>query len=118
MNEDSWKLRLSPPLFQHKFLMPLDTVTLLAKARRCLVIEREALTATGRGLDKHFVAVVRAVESAVSSAKLRPRERLAIMRRLEGARLDDIGAELGVTREGARQIEARAVERVRERLGM
>jgi arabinose-5-phosphate isomerase len=46
--------------------MPLDTVTLLAKARRCLTIEREALTATARGLDKHFVAAVRAVEAAVA----------------------------------------------------
>src|SRR4051812_25984561 len=46
--------------------MPLDSTTLLAKARLCLTIEREALTATARGLDEHFVAVVRAVESTVA----------------------------------------------------
>jgi len=46
--------------------MPLNSATLLAKARRCLAIEREALTATARGLDQQFVAVVRAVETAVA----------------------------------------------------
>ena len=46
--------------------MPLDSTTLLAKARLCLTIEREALTATARGLDEKFVAVVRAVESTVA----------------------------------------------------
>lgn len=51
--------------------MPLDAPTLLAKARNCLAIEREALTATAKGLDREFVAVVRAVESAVGGgAKL------------------------------------------------
>ena len=45
--------------------MPLDAPTLLAKARNCLAIEREALTATAKGLDREFVAVVRAVETAV-----------------------------------------------------
>ena len=45
--------------------MPLDSATLLAKARNCLAIEREALEATARGLDQDFVAVVRAVEAVV-----------------------------------------------------
>ena len=47
--------------------MPLDAPTLLAKARNCLAIEREALAATAKGLDQEFVAVVRAVESAVGA---------------------------------------------------
>lgn len=45
--------------------MPLDHATLLAKARQCLSIEREALAATAKGLDDDFVAAVRAVEAAV-----------------------------------------------------
>ena len=45
--------------------MPLDSVTILAKARNCLAIEREALDATAGGLDRDFVAVVHAVEAAV-----------------------------------------------------
>ena len=43
--------------------MPLDHATILAKARHCLAIEREALEATAKGLDRHFVAAVRAVEA-------------------------------------------------------
>lgn len=45
--------------------MPLDNASLLAKARNCLAIEREALTATGKGLDQSFVDVVRAVEATL-----------------------------------------------------
>lgn len=45
--------------------MPLDNAALLAKARNCLAIEREALTATGKGLDQSFVDVVRAVEATL-----------------------------------------------------
>jgi arabinose-5-phosphate isomerase len=47
--------------------MPLDAATLLAKARNCLAIEREALTATGKGLNQDFVAVVRAVEATIAA---------------------------------------------------
>lgn len=47
--------------------MPLDAATLLAKARNCLAIEREALTATGKGLNGDFVDVVRAVEATIAS---------------------------------------------------
>src|SRR5690606_2313588 len=47
--------------------MPPDASTLLAKARNCLAIEREAIAATAKGLDREFVAVVRAVESAVDA---------------------------------------------------
>lgn len=47
--------------------MPLDAPTLLAKARNCLAIEREALDATAKGLDREFVAVVRAVDAAVGA---------------------------------------------------
>lgn len=45
--------------------MPLDAATLLAKARNCLAIEKEALAATAKGLDQDFVAVVRAVETTI-----------------------------------------------------
>jgi arabinose-5-phosphate isomerase len=47
--------------------MPLDDKTILAQARNCLAIEREALEATAGVLDGEFVAVVRAVEAAVSA---------------------------------------------------
>jgi len=45
--------------------MPLDDKTILAQARHCLAIEREALEATAAVLNADFVAVVRAVETAV-----------------------------------------------------
>ena len=47
--------------------MPLDDKTILAKARNCLAIEREALEATAVVLNKDFVAVVRAVETTVKT---------------------------------------------------
>lgn len=47
--------------------MPLTDKTILAQARRCLAIEREALEATSEGLGGEFVAVVRAVESAIAA---------------------------------------------------
>lgn len=47
--------------------MPLDPATILAKARLCLAIEREALAATAKGLDGEFVAVVRAVETTIKA---------------------------------------------------
>lgn len=49
--------------------MPLDDSTLLAKARHCLAVEREALDATAAVLDGEFVAVVRAVESTVAAGR-------------------------------------------------
>jgi arabinose-5-phosphate isomerase len=49
--------------------MPLDAPTILAKARQCLVIEREALDATAAVLNDDFVAVVRAVESTVETGR-------------------------------------------------
>lgn len=45
--------------------MPLKAATVLAKARHCLAIEREALSATARQLDRRFVEVVQAVEATV-----------------------------------------------------
>ena len=45
--------------------MPLDSATILVKARHCLAIEREALDATAAVLGEDFVAEVRAVEAAV-----------------------------------------------------
>jgi arabinose-5-phosphate isomerase len=45
--------------------MPLDSATLLALARKCLAIEREAIDATAAVLNDDFVAVVRAVETVV-----------------------------------------------------
>ena len=47
--------------------MPLDPATLLAKARNCLAIEREALAATAKGLDQDFVTVVRVVEATIKA---------------------------------------------------
>ncbi len=47
--------------------MPLDSATILAQARQCLAIEREALDATAAVLNEDFVAVVRAVEKVVAS---------------------------------------------------
>jgi len=47
--------------------MPLDTTAILAKARNCLAIEREALSATGRALNREFVSVVRAVEATLAA---------------------------------------------------
>ncbi|MBL9213916.1 MAG: KpsF/GutQ family sugar-phosphate isomerase [Opitutaceae bacterium] len=45
--------------------MPLDPTTILAKARQCLAIEREALGATAKVLGAEFVTVVRTVEAVV-----------------------------------------------------
>lgn len=59
--------RFAPAFPQHKFLMPLDDPTILAKARQCLVIEQEALAATAEILNADFVAVVRAVEAVIAS---------------------------------------------------
>jgi len=47
--------------------MPLAPATVLAKARNCLAIEREALDATAKALDRDFVAVVQAVESTIAA---------------------------------------------------
>ena len=47
--------------------MPLDSATLLAQARQCLAIEREALDATATALNEDFVKVVRAVEAVVAT---------------------------------------------------
>ncbi|MBP6864113.1 MAG: KpsF/GutQ family sugar-phosphate isomerase [Candidatus Didemnitutus sp.] len=49
--------------------MPLDADTILARARNCLAIEREALEATAGVLNGDFVAVVRAFESALAAGK-------------------------------------------------
>jgi arabinose-5-phosphate isomerase len=47
--------------------MPLAAATILARARRCLAIERQALAATAAVLDREFVAIVRAVEAVVAA---------------------------------------------------
>ncbi|MDI1335510.1 MAG: KpsF/GutQ family sugar-phosphate isomerase [Lacunisphaera sp.] len=47
--------------------MPLDNATILAQARQCLAIEREALDATAKVLNADFVAAVRAVETVVAN---------------------------------------------------
>ncbi len=49
--------------------MPLDAPTILAKARQCLAIEREALDATAEILNGDFVDVVRAVEETISAGR-------------------------------------------------
>ncbi len=47
--------------------MPLDSATILAQARHCLAIEREAIDATAGVLNEDFVAVVRAVEAVIET---------------------------------------------------
>ena len=49
--------------------MPLDSATILAQARQCLAIEREALEATAGVLNEDFVAVVRAVEAVIQAGQ-------------------------------------------------
>lgn len=49
--------------------MPLDTATILAKARQCLAIEREALDATAEILNGDFVDVVHAVEETIAAGR-------------------------------------------------
>ncbi len=49
--------------------MPLDAATILAQARRCLALERDALDATAGILNDDFVAVVRAVEATVAAGR-------------------------------------------------
>jgi len=49
--------------------MPLSDQTILAKARQCLAIEREALQATAKVLDRGFVRTARAVEAAVAAGR-------------------------------------------------
>src|SRR5579859_3593484 len=47
--------------------MPLDSKTALARARACIQIEAEALTATAQGLGPEFVRTARAVEALVKA---------------------------------------------------
>ncbi len=47
--------------------MPFDSATTLLRARDCLRLETEALTATAGALDEAFVAVARAVEETVAA---------------------------------------------------
>ncbi|HYC69941.1 MAG TPA: KpsF/GutQ family sugar-phosphate isomerase [Opitutaceae bacterium] len=49
--------------------MPLSDQTILAKARQCLAIEREALEATAEILDGNFVKVARAIEATIASGR-------------------------------------------------
>ncbi|MBA3849703.1 MAG: KpsF/GutQ family sugar-phosphate isomerase [Opitutus sp.] len=49
--------------------MPLDAATILAKARHCLAIEREALDATAGVLNEDFVSTVRAVEATLAAGR-------------------------------------------------
>lgn len=49
--------------------MPLDDAAIIAQARQCLAIEREALDATAAVLDGDFVAVVRAVEATLAAGR-------------------------------------------------
>src|SRR5271170_3011337 len=51
--------------------MTLDSKSALARARTCLNIERDALTATADGLGEEFVSVARAIDDmAVAGGKL------------------------------------------------
>ncbi|MBI5689636.1 MAG: KpsF/GutQ family sugar-phosphate isomerase [Verrucomicrobia bacterium] len=49
--------------------MALTTNSVLARARSCIRIERDALAATARGLGAEFVATARAVEKAVAQGR-------------------------------------------------
>lgn len=49
--------------------MALDSKTVLSRARACIKIEQEALTATARALDGAFVEVARAVQTTNSSGR-------------------------------------------------
>lgn len=49
--------------------MPLSDQTILAKARQCLAIEQEALSATAAVLDGNFVKVARAVEATIDAGR-------------------------------------------------
>ncbi len=49
--------------------MPLSDPSILAKARQCLAIEREALEATAKVLNGDFVKGARAVEAAVAAGR-------------------------------------------------
>src|SRR5580704_12748262 len=46
--------------------MAVESKSALARARACIRIETEALTATARGLGPEFVATARAVETAIA----------------------------------------------------
>ena len=47
--------------------MPLDSATILARARHCLAVECEALDATAGILNEDFVTVVRTVEAVIEA---------------------------------------------------
>jgi len=47
--------------------MALDTASILVRARACIRLETEALTATADALGEEFVATVRAVEATVAA---------------------------------------------------
>ncbi|MFA6961203.1 MAG: KpsF/GutQ family sugar-phosphate isomerase [Opitutaceae bacterium] len=49
--------------------MALDSKTTLSRARDCIKIEQEALTATSRGLDEKFVEVARAVHATNTAGR-------------------------------------------------
>ncbi len=49
--------------------MPLASKSVLARARACIRIEREALAETARGLGREFVATVRAVEAVAAAGR-------------------------------------------------
>lgn len=49
--------------------MPLDAATILAQARRCLALERDAIDATAAVLNDDFVAAARAVEETVAAGR-------------------------------------------------
>jgi arabinose-5-phosphate isomerase len=49
--------------------MALQSKTALARARACIRLETEALTATARGLDEAFVATARAVEATIAAGR-------------------------------------------------
>ncbi|MDP1580914.1 MAG: KpsF/GutQ family sugar-phosphate isomerase [Candidatus Didemnitutus sp.] len=49
--------------------MPLDSATILAQARQCLTIEREALDATAAVLNGDFVTTVHAVEAVIAAGR-------------------------------------------------
>lgn len=73
-----------------------------------LLLEDDALAEHADHLDRRHLANLRELYDA-RVAKLPPRDRYILDRRLEGASLQEIGDEIGVTRERVRQLQAAAM---------
>jgi DNA-directed RNA polymerase sigma subunit (sigma70/sigma32) len=96
------------------FMRPGTQAAAYAAAQACVSLDAvtalmEAPTAPGGRPTE--------VDVAPLLARLRPRDRQVVLRRLEGQSLREVGKELGISHERARQIEAAALARLRELVG-